>query len=192
MEPVLAVDVRQAARTADEGRRTHLVGRTTGPTGGVDHEVGVQGEPLDPDPVDPPALGDHAVHVPLTDDEARFVADHVPQGALERHPPGAHAGRERLARSLTGHHDRLRTTRQPGVVRLGPLGLQRFHDLGPEGVGVPELHHPAPVPGPVRGRSGIPVHGHHVVAAPGEGDAGEQSGRSGTDDRDPHGRLLHC
>ena len=72
----------------------------------------------------------------------------------------------------------------------GQLRLQRLHHLGAEGVRVVELHHSAARPRPVVLRPRIPIDDGDLVASTREHHPGEQPGRPGPHNNNPHSPLL--
>ena len=182
---VLPVHVGDPDVAADGRRRPQRPGHPAGAAGGVDDQVRREILPVHAQAARPPTGGEHRVHMPAAQLQARLPVCGGPQRPLEGLPARAHAD-PRLHAVRPLHHDRLSPCGEPPLVRLGQLRLQRRDDLTTEGVRVVELHHPSAGPRAVGRGAGVAVDGGDPVTAAGERGAEEQAGRTGPDDRDVH------
>ena len=185
---VLAGDVGDTA-VPTACRSAEIVAETAGATGRGDDQIGVQPPALGADPGGPAAGGAHLVDVAGVQDQARLALGGRPQDPLEGRAAAAH--RHQLLGSVrafrTGRSgDRLGAGGEQVVPDLGDLRLQRLDHLRAEGVRVVELHHPAPLPRPVRARAGVPIDDGDRVTPPGQRHGGEQPRRPGPHDNDTH------
>ena len=185
-ETVRAVDVRETA-VAVELRVAALRVRPAeapGPARGVHDEVGLDEGSVDPGADDPTAVEDEVVDVTRAQGEAGLVVRRVAKRSLERrstreHPQ--HSARSVRARRFHGPGAQV----EPAGVGLGPLRLEGRRHLGPESVGVLELHDATTDPG-VSVRPGVPVHRRDPVTPAGEGGAEQEPRRARSHDECPH------
>ena len=184
-QPVGPVDVGDAGVAADQGRGPVEPPR---PAGRVDDQVGFHQRAVDAGADDPAGPLDQTVHVTLHDLQPRGRGGRAPQRALEGHPAGERPARHRAGRGV--ERPRLGAGGQPAVVRGRPARAEHVGDLGAEAVRMGELHDAAPFPRAAPGRTGVAVHGHHLVPAGGQPGAGEQPGRPGADDENAHDHSI--
>jgi hypothetical protein len=183
-QAVLPVDVGHAARPAHRRRCPEPVDAPPGPPGRVHDQVRLHRGAVHHDAVHSPLRPEDAVDVPVPDRETMHRLRRRAERSFERVAARPVPGRDRThARYVEGHG--FGAEGEPRVERRRPLAAERHSDLCPEAVRVVELHHARPRPVAGRG-TGITVHRDDVVAAAGQRATEEQTGGTGSDDRNSH------
>jgi hypothetical protein len=112
-----------------------------------------------------PTVGGEVVDVSDPQRQALLPCGGGPQDPLEDQPAAADPHQLRGTIRAGRRHHRFGARGEQAVPRVGQLRLQRLHHLNAEGVGMVELHHPAPQPRPVRPWPGVAVHNGDPVPA---------------------------